>query len=71
MLTEDQILGLGLCRLCGTGPETNWHVHAQCTHPDVVAARRASTLEIFTAIGSLELPPRAYKLLSTNWLLDS
>ena len=31
-LREDKILALGVCRLCGSGPETNWHVQAECTH---------------------------------------
>ncbi len=31
-LREDEILALGVCKLCGSGPETNWHVQAECTH---------------------------------------
>jgi hypothetical protein len=70
-LTEDQVLGLGVCRLCGTEPETNWHVHARCLHPDVVAERRAVSLRIGRVIEDLGLPIQASQVLHCNWLLDN
>jgi hypothetical protein len=70
-LREDEILALGICRLCGRGPETNWHVQAECTHQGVVAERRATSLSIIDTILSLDLPASATQLLTTNWLLDS
>jgi hypothetical protein len=70
-LTEDQTLGIGVCRLCGVEPETNWHVHARCTHPDVVAERRAVALKIQQVLAALQLPASASKILACNWLLDN
>ena len=70
VLREEEIMSLGLCRLCGTGPETNWHVQAECTHPQVVAERRAASLEVIGAIEKLHLPLTVAQLLSTQWLLD-
>lgn len=61
----------GTCRLCGVGEETNWHVQAECTHPEVVAERRAVSERIRETISKLSLPAGAEQLLSTNWLLDA
>ena len=60
----------GTCRLCGNGQETNWHVQAECTHPKVVAERRAVSGRIQESIATLSLPEGVTQLLSTNWLLD-
>ena len=65
-LTEAQVLCTGVCRLCGTGPETNWHVNAECTHTDVVAERRAMSLALLKAIQDMSLPCGAAQLLSMN-----
>ncbi len=70
-LREDEILALGVCRLCGSGPETNWHVQAECTHAGVVAERRATSLRIIDVILDLGLPASAAQILTTTWLLDS
>jgi hypothetical protein len=70
-LDEAQILGVGLCRCCGTAPETNWHVQAECTHPRVVAERRAAALCILKSIDKLALPKTASQLVSLHWMLDA
>ena len=69
-MEEDDILAVGVCRLCGTGPETNWHVHAKCTHPAVVDARRVVSTHIMDSIEGLGLVKGASQLLKTNWILD-
>ena len=70
-LTEDQTLDIGICRLCRTAPETNWHVQAECTHAPVVAERRAASLKIIETINKLALPGPASQLLSLHWMLDA
>jgi hypothetical protein len=68
-LTPEQ--AYGTCRMCGQGAESNWHVQAECTHPDVVAERRAASDSLQSTIKNLNLPAGAAQLLCTNWLLDS
>ena len=66
----EQQLEQAICRLCGEEPETNWHVHARCTHPEVVRERRRHCAAMMEAVSSLDTRTQVKGLLKLNWLLD-
>lgn len=69
-LTKEQLHALGKCRLCDTETETSWHVHARCTHPLIVAERRAAIKEIEDTVSRLTLNGPTEELLKAAWMLD-
>ena len=58
------------CRLGCACEETNWHVLAECKHPEVVAERRRCVAEVHKLIDTLPVSPLARKVLGISWALD-
>ena len=59
MLTTQRRFGCG-CE------ETNWHVIAECRHPEVVAEGRGCVAEVYALIDTLPVSPLARKVLGIS-----